>query len=190
MRGSPGISAVGSGNCAGRKSNGCSCMRNGRGRSGALRFNSVDGGLPCPAAIRDRAPRGISPCRSIAASAHLERCGHVEYLLAVLNGDHAPLMRSSCRRDCGRLHTRWDDRDRRRAKNSVQRMHLPAFDSRIRRRQRLPQHLPAEHATPAGIAALAAKQIDFQSLQLATPAADRRAADSLNGLRRRPGAFA
>ena len=37
---------------------------------------------------------------------------------------------------------------------------------RVRRHQRLTEHLAAEHATMTGIAALAAKQIEFETLEL------------------------
>ena len=49
---------------------------------------------------------------------------------------------------------------------SMQRMDVATFDRGIRRHQRLAQHLPAEHATMAGIATLATKQIQLQALQL------------------------
>ena len=49
----------------------------------------------------------------------------------------------------------------------MQRMHhAPVVDGGARRLQRLPEHLPAEHLRAAGVAALAAKQIDLETLEL------------------------
>ncbi len=46
-------------------------------------------------------------------------------------------------------------------------MHLaPGFHRLLRRRQRLPQHLSAEHVLGADVAALPAEQVVFQSLEL------------------------
>ena len=48
----------------------------------------------------------------------------------------------------------------------VQRMHAAAvLDGLLRRRQRLAEHLPAEHVLGADVAALAAEQVVFQALE-------------------------
>src|SRR6185436_15166645 len=49
----------------------------------------------------------------------------------------------------------------------VQRVHhAPIVDGGARRLQRLTQHLPAENLRAAGVATLAAEQVDFESLEL------------------------
>ncbi len=44
--------------------------------------------------------------------------------------------------------------------------HAAVLDGRVRGHQRLPQHLSAEHLRAAGVAALAAKQVDLEALEL------------------------
>src|SRR5690606_8281267 len=51
-------------------------------------------------------------------------------------------------------------------KIGVQRVHGTPFDGAAHRAQRLPEHLPAEDAIAADIAALAAKQVLLESLEL------------------------
>ena len=62
-----------------------------------------------------------------------------------------------------------DDRHRRVARPhevAVQRMRRAAVDGPGRGDQRLPDHLAAEHALPAGLRRLAAKQVHLERLEV------------------------
>ncbi len=62
-----------------------------------------------------------------------------------------------------------DDRNLRIAgedKIAVQRMRQPAFDGAARRHHRLSDHLSAEHPLPAGLRAVAAKQVNLERLEI------------------------
>ena len=48
----------------------------------------------------------------------------------------------------------------------MQRVDQPVLDGARRRHQRLPHHLSAEHALPAILRAVAAKQIDLQLFEV------------------------
>ena len=97
---------------------------------------------------------------------HLERRRHVEDRLAVLDRDDAAVAEAlAVARDVDlvddrRVDVAGDEEVR------VQRVHLPALDGVARGRQRLTEHLPAEHARAAQVAALAAKDPILDALEL------------------------
>ena len=97
----------------------------------------------------------------------LERRRADEDLLAVLDRHHAP------RREAAAVAAAIDAVDdglgeiAAPQKIRVHRMHdAPVVDGGMRRHQRLAQHLPAEHLRTARIAALAAKQVHLEPLEL------------------------
>ena len=97
----------------------------------------------------------------------MEGAGHVEDLLAVLDGDDAPRRETAAIAGTVDLI---DDRDLRVAgadEIGVERMAQPLFHGAVGRHQGLGDHLAPENAL-AGflIGALAAEEIDFQTLQV------------------------
>ena len=96
----------------------------------------------------------------------LERRGHVKDLLTVLDRDHAAA------REAAAVATAVDLVDDRRGevaateKVRVQRMHEPIVHRGTGRHQRLPEHLATEHLWTADVAALAAKQVVLEALEL------------------------
>jgi len=100
-----------------------------------------------------------------SALGQLKRGGHVEDLLAVLNRDHATGREVIA---VARAVDLVDDRgiDVAAAQEvGVQGMRVAPFDRRARRHQRLPEHLAAEHLGAADVAALAAKQVELETLE-------------------------
>ena len=101
-----------------------------------------------------------------AALGCLEGGGHVEDLLAVLDGDDAAVGEAVA------IEAAVDFVDDRRVavaapqEVGMQRVHHARLDRRRRRRQRLAEHLPAEDLRAADVAALAAEQIDLELLEL------------------------
>jgi hypothetical protein len=96
----------------------------------------------------------------------LEGGGEHQDRLAVLDRGHAAHRKAVA--VAGAVHVEDDRRlDVARAQEiGVQRMHAPAFFDRLLRcRQRLAQDLPAEHVFGADVAALAAEQVVFESLE-------------------------
>src|SRR5690606_30789797 len=90
----------------------------------------------------------------------------IEYLLAMLNGDDAPrretlaVPRTVDFIDNGNLGIARPD------EIGVQRMTDPFLHRAVSRHERLSDHLPAEHALPAHIGAVPAKQVFFDPLQI------------------------
>ncbi|MNC87331.1 hypothetical protein D3C83_30490 [compost metagenome] len=96
----------------------------------------------------------------------LERAGHVEDLLAVLDRDDAAVAEAAA------VARAIDDVDdvgldiARPQKIRVQRVHLAALDGRARGTQRLTEHLAAVDARTADVATLAAKDVVLDALEL------------------------
>src|SRR5688572_3490094 len=95
----------------------------------------------------------------------LKRRGHAEDRLAVLDRDDAAIAEALAVAreldliDDRRVHVPAHEKVR------VQRMHAPTLDGVARRSQRLPEHLAAEDARAAQVAALAAKDPVLDALE-------------------------
>jgi hypothetical protein len=97
---------------------------------------------------------------------HLERGGHVEDLLAVLNRNDTPVREALP--VAAAIHLVHDGRVEISAPQEVrmQRMHDTPFHRARGGGQGLTQHLAAEHLRAADVAALAAKQIQLELFEL------------------------
>ena len=101
-----------------------------------------------------------------ARFAHLERGGHVEDLLAVLDGDDAAVREAVAVEAAIHLIDDGGVAIAAPQEIRVQRVHHARFDGGGRGAQGLPEHLSAEYLRSADVAALTAEQIHLELLEL------------------------